>query len=153
MDRAVPAAPDPGFRADLRSTLGVLRTRPVLPLMSMAVWALPTLLPQALFVLAAPVSIFSIGYPGTERLWILKGLRGLPFTFEQALTSTGWYISRFFRLGLLVAPLPMAGVILGWAAGRSVTSIIIGAGVASLLLDFGLTFVTPALAFSTKRAG
>jgi hypothetical protein len=151
MDRVDHPVPDPGFRADLGSAFRVLRARPLLPLMSVAVWALPTLVPPALFFLALPVSIFSIGYPGTERLWILKGFRGLPFTFEEALSRTGWYIGRFFRLGLLLIPIGVAGVVLGWVVDRSFTGVIVGAAVASLLLDFGLTFVTPALALSTKR--
>src|SRR5437870_3214623 len=119
MEPVANLVPDPGCLADLRATLRVLRTQPLLPVMSVAVCGLPPAIPQLLAVLALPLGIFSIGWPGTERLWVLRGFRGVGLTFEPALSTTGRYIGRFFRLGVLVAPLPIAGVIAGGLGTRT----------------------------------
>jgi hypothetical protein len=104
-----------------------------------------------LFVLGLPVSIFSIGYPGTERVWIMRGLRGQPFSMSEALGLTWSFFGRFFLLELLIVPFVGAGAGLGWLIGRSLFGAYFGIVTATVLADFGLTFVTPALAFSTRR--
>ncbi|TML01994.1 MAG: hypothetical protein E6G40_01555, partial [Actinobacteria bacterium] len=143
---------DPGFLADVRSTVHVLVERPLLPLVSLIVWTVPVLLPPALGLVAAPIWVFAVGYPGTERLWLLRGLRRQPFTFDQAFRRTWGYFGRFFRLELFIATPVAVGAGVGWLVSRTFLGLYLGLTAVAILLDFALTFVTPALAFSTRRA-
>lgn len=64
---------------------------------------------------------------------------------------TWGFIWRFLRLALLTAPVTLAGAGVGWLIGRTLFAAYLGLIVAAVLLDFLLTFVTTALAFSTRR--
>jgi hypothetical protein len=145
-------AHDPGFLADVRSAFRVLIERPLLPFVSVVLWGVPVLLPPALSFIAFPIQIFDIGYPGTERLWLLRGMRGQPFTLDQAIHRNWSYIGRFVRTGLLLAPVFAVMLLLVWLVYRSFFGFYLGLTVLALLFDFALTFVTPALAFTTRRA-
>ena len=142
---------DPGFLADVRSSLRVLIAQPALPLLSMAVWGLPALLPPALAVVGLPISVFAIGYPGTERVWVLRGLRGQSFSVSEAIGLTWGFFWRFLLLSLVIAPVVLIGAGIGWLIGRTLFAGYVGGLAAGVLLDFALTFVTTALAFSTRR--
>jgi hypothetical protein len=143
--------PDLGFLADLRTSARVLRDRPLLPLLSVAIWTIPALIPPAFTPVTLPVSLFAIGYPGTERLWFLRGLRGEDLTWSDVWHHTLHYFVRFLLLGLIIVPGGIVGAVAGGLIGWSLVGAFVGLVVASLLLDFGLTFVTPSLALMTAR--
>ena len=122
-----------------------------MPIMSAIVLSGPAFLPRALGPLAFFLQIFAVGYPGTERLWILRAMRGQPFTLSDAFGRTWSYWTRFLLLGLIISPVAAVGAGIGWLIDRHLIGAYLGVLVAGLLLDFGMTFVTPALAFSTRR--
>jgi hypothetical protein len=142
--------PDPGFLTDVRSAFRVLVDRPLLPLLSLALSAL-ILIPQSLTFLALPFTFFAIGFPGTQRLWLLRGLRGDSFTFSQAFNRNWSYFGRFFRLSFALFLPVGVGAGVGWLLSRSFLGLLLGGLAVGILLDFALTFVTPALAFSTRK--
>jgi hypothetical protein len=143
---------DPGFLEDVRSAFRVAVERPLLPLTSILLLSLPLYLPPTLQLIAGPLWVFAIGYPGTQRIWLLRALRGQPFTFDQAFARNWSYFGRFIRLELLLIPPVAIGAGLGWLVDRSIVGLFVGAFGVSILLDFALTFVTPALAFTTGSA-
>jgi hypothetical protein len=113
----------------------------------------------ASIVLGLVVELFYIGFSGTQRIWYLRRLRGETFEQREVWSLTRSYFGRFVRLGLLCSiPLMTATII--WLAvqrptvshGKATTiptAVFVAVGV---LMDIGLTFVVPALAFSTDSA-
>jgi hypothetical protein len=162
------AGPHAGFLGDLRAAIGVWGRSPGLPIWSVVVLAGPVIILGAitraecpgltpgcgmLWTLAAttvllPVLLFSIGWPGTERAWYLWGFQGNRMTPGTAWTLTWGYFGRFLRLGLVLMPLFIAPFVLMTIDRRWEVGLV----VVTVLLDFGLTFVTPALAYSTGSA-
>ena len=158
------------FFADLGASLGVIVRQPALPILSAILLAGSILvldlaesglgcLEEAggtchawslalYFVVGLPLAIYSIGWYGTERIWFLRAFRGHAFPAAEALRLTPRFIGPFFRLGLL-ALLVLAPIFLWATAIDDPAWILIPTFVVS---DFLLTFVTPALAYSTRRA-
>lgn len=148
------------FAADLGKSLRAWRTAPALPLISVAL-SQALLVPDELFWIGFPVAMFGIGWLGTERIWYLRIFNGKDITRQELWRLTWAFFWRFLRLGLLmgVAFLPVIALALRHGISdpdrlqRAMSSIeVIALGtVLGLVVDFGLTFVTPALAFSTRR--
>src|SRR5439155_25886579 len=70
----------------------------------------------------------------------------------QALRRTWGNIGRFLSHEHFIAT-PVAVVAgVGWLVSRTFLGLYLGLTAVAILLDFALTFVTPALAFSTRRA-
>jgi hypothetical protein len=145
-------AADPGFIADVRSAVQLMVSRPWLSVTSLLILSAPLLVPDAFNTLVAPVWFFAVGFPGTQRLWILRAFRGQPFTFDHAFKATWGYFGRFIRTQLLVTPVVAVGAGVGWLLESDIVGAFVGASVAAILIDFAITFVTPALAFTTKSA-
>lgn len=160
-----------GFLEDLARALQVWRQQPALPLLTTLFAAVTVLVstdavPGGLTFLAAVVAFLFFGYVGAERLWYLRAFTGRRLSLRGALRVSLSYWGRFVRLGLLVLvvsiPLYAPAVPALSDAGRAAdgggeapglplwASVYIG--VVSLVIDFALTFVTPALVFSTERA-
>lgn len=126
--------------------------------------------------LLLPVAAFMVGYVGAERLWYLRLFRDREMTLAEVWSSSWRFFGRYLVLSLLafliflplVVPLVMEAVeIAGELAEESrrtgepsdpeafeksfytPTFLLLSFGL-SLLIDFLLTFTTPALAFSTK---
>ena len=164
--------------SDLRGALAIWRRTPVLPTIA-ALLAVVTFLPQlavpkpagcgigtnppctsgsqALFALLSllivPASLYYTGFVGAERWWYAHVSRG-----EVPAASTLWrmswlYFGRFFRLGLLMV-LITSPLVLPFALSvvHNLTRLSLAFLVWSVALDIALTFVTPALAFSTYSA-
>ena len=159
------------FEGDLRRALRVWREQPALPLLTTA-FAIVTALAASEFVgpavtgLAGVLGLVFLGYVGAERLWYLRAFTGRQLGPGAAVHASFGYWGRFVRLGLLLLlvsiPLyaPVTAVLLDvgqearasggepdlplWAA--------LYVGLVSLVIDFALTFVTPALVFNTRRA-
>ncbi|HJP64728.1 MAG TPA: hypothetical protein VKA30_00325 [Actinomycetota bacterium] len=107
-------------------------------------------MPPAFTAVTLPISLFAIGYPGTERLWILRGFRDQEFGWGDVWRQTLHYIVRFLLLGLIIAPVALVGAGVGVAIARSLVGAFVGLIATSIVADFALTFVTPSLAFTTS---
>lgn len=97
---------------------------------------------------AVVLGIVALGFYGTQRIWYLRGFRNDRLQRGELWSLTRAFLGRFFVLGLLTslvgAPITIVAANVD-GAGRVVA--IVGW---SLVLDFSLTFVTPAVAFSTR---
>lgn len=147
------------FWGDVKKAVGTWRVVPALPLITVLV-QLPSALQKLhpLWGLAIfPLGIFYVGFVGTERLWYLRVWAGETLTPREIWRVTWGYVGRYFALALLVAVPGIVGyLVLGFllglldfdpTLGRTITMIIVG-----IATDVALTFVTPALAFSTNHA-
>lgn len=157
--RSDPPAREPGFLDDVGAAWRVWLAHPLLPLITAVLW-LPSLLPGALGVLALPFGLFLLGWNGTQRIWYLRAFRGRSIDASEGWRFTWRFFGRHLVAALAIA-LPimlvfMLPVIVGQAdrlgdARTLPASIAIAAAVATLVLDVVLTFVMPALAFTTRR--
>jgi len=158
------------FLDDLRRVLRAWRVAPLLPVLTLAVAAAQLLSGSgqpgvaALFGL---LSLLLVGWPGAERLWYLRLWTGRTLTVAEAWRATLRCFGRFFVLalvvGLAVAVLALPVIVAffraadfaadgtvsfpdgfpPWAVGYAVLLTIAGYAV--------LTFVTPALVYSSRR--
>jgi hypothetical protein len=123
---------------------------------------------QGLGVLVAVVVVVLLGWPGTQRLWFLRAASDRSMAVGEALRVTLRYFGRFFVLGLLVfavsavvfVPLVVSTVShMERGADGSVTTpnpglgYLIAGALVMLVLDVLLTFVTPALVFTSHHVG
>lgn len=156
-----------GLWADVGRSFAVWRRQPLLP-MSTALFGLTTAWGASSWPGASMVGLVLVGllgWLGSERLWYLRAYSGESLTLLAAWRASFTYWGRFVRTGLCIAPLivlltlpvvPALNEVAesgAPAADASLPSgvIIYCAGV-MLVLDFALTFVTPALVFSTTSA-
>lgn len=144
------------FIRDAGAAFAVWRRFPLLPLITLGLTALSSGFIRWLFFLALVVWILQIGWVGTERIWYLRGYRGMSLAPREALRFTRAFFGRYLGLALatiiptlvillpssilasLITDDPQVGQAITWA-------------VSILLLDVFLTFVTPALAFTTSN--
>ena len=126
--------------------------------------------------LLLPVSLLLFGYFGVERVWYLRLFRGQEMSFREIWLFSWHFVGRYLALalivGLLFLPLLVPLVIESVEGARELaeearrtgqpfdpaavedrlytpTLLILSLGL-GLLMDFVLTFTTPALAFSTR---
>jgi hypothetical protein len=150
---AAAVTPVDDFGADLRRCLAVWRAQPLLPIISMAFWTLPGLtLDDAVYFVMAIVLVLFLGWPGTEREWYRRAFTGERFPPSEIWPTSRRFWGPFVRLGLLLSPflvvvLGVMGVI-GWETPPAVVFSV----VMFFVLDVALTFVTPALTFTTPSA-
>ncbi|HWD96957.1 MAG TPA: hypothetical protein VG246_11100 [Acidimicrobiales bacterium] len=103
-----------------------------------------------------------LGFPGTQRIFYLREYKAERFSLIEVLTLTKRFTLRFFRLGLvLIIPTGVATIIAivvvhGWQSTAHNSALPLRVRIAELvvvfLIDALLTFVTPALVFSTGSA-
>lgn len=87
------------------------------------------------------------GWFGTERIWYLRTFRGERLRREEVWLFTSAYRRRYLVLGLIFALALIPGLVVALlGTGGAVVFL-----VWTFFLDAALTFVTPALAFSTHR--
>ena len=150
------------FRNDLGAALRVWKRFPALPLITVGLIGIQFLFTSTqpdfvAFLAAIFVGIYWLGWVGTERMWYLRGFRGLTITAGEAWGFTRRFVGRFLWLGVLViipyiaVLLPLA-IVFGDSVGSSPDSLgyLVALAIATLILDVVLTFVTPALVFSTE---
>lgn len=156
-----------GFLEDAQRALHVWRTRPALPAMTTALAIVAAVASSDLTgnVLAGLVGLALLGWVGSERLWYLRAYTGASLSVLTALRAAFAYWGRFFALFFLTClislPLSLPAVFALYRAGRDASdngqvdvplwSTLYLLAV-SLLIDFLLTFVTPALVFTSRRA-
>jgi hypothetical protein len=148
------------FKADLRASADAWRAAPLLPLISIGL-ASAVHIPEPWWWLALPALLFSLGWPGSERIWYLRIFRGEAMSLRELWRLTGAFVWRFVRLAL-VAAVALVPVLItelpSWLDDPENAEDVLARTPAWIAMAFGmivvyfaLTFVTPALSFSTKR--
>ena len=111
----------------------------------------------------APIMLFAAGWAGTERIWYLRAYRGKAIRLEECWKLTWAFAIRYATLGLLIylvqrgVPLlvdrstliPSIAAVLNRLMAL-VVIMIINIGLLWIVVYAALTFVTPALAYSTR---
>jgi len=143
------------FREDLSVSLGAWQVAPGLPLITLGLgllWDLPAIVGGAGVIVALAAAFVLAGWSGTQRVWYLRLFRGKTLERDEFWPMTSAFIGRFVVLGLLAA-IPLSLVIV------PVSVVLPDRGARALaylpfvfVLDFVGTFVTPALAFTTRSA-
>jgi hypothetical protein len=153
---------EPGILDDLRASVAVWGRAPMLLTIAVGIVLAESLLIRAggVGVLAyGLVLAFHAGWYGSERIWYLRAFRGLSFETAQVWRFVRAFMGRFIVLGLLVFAVLLPILVVAFAISPRVHSAPLSPWAlwllvaASVLLDFALTFVTPALAYSTRSVG
>ena len=149
---------EPSFWNDLRTAAAAWVKFPWLPVVAIA-------FPFALELFEGPAwpaglisAILYAGWLGTERICYLRFFRRRSITLRELWRMTRSFAPRYAFLGavgaLLIAP---ASIVLAATtpAGRSVDidGFLLYAGVVGFVFGVTCTFITPALAFTTRRVG
>jgi hypothetical protein len=143
-----------GFRDDLGAALRAWQHAPGLPLLTIALFAAQlangyAVRQSAWFVVVAIIlGLFSAGFVGTQRIWYLRAFRNDRLETNELGPLTWAFLGRFVCLGLLTG-IPFLFISLVLLAAAPSASLIVSIAW-TLMLDFALTFVTPALAFTTR---
>jgi hypothetical protein len=142
------------FGADLRQALFVWSRQPLLPITSVLFWTAPVTGygNDAMTIAVGVVAFLAVGWPGTEREWYRRAFAGAGLRLSEIVPTTWRYFGPFLRLGLLGSPLVILFIVLSlWSESSPVV-----AGAVTLaivfVIDVALTFVTPALTFTTSSA-
>lgn len=140
---------DPGFLTDLRSAVRVWRAHPYLPLVAMVLWALARV---RFFPVQLVLALAWVSWPGVVRIWYLRAFSDKDLRPTELIGLWRAFFWRYVRLGLvLVVPAFILAVVVQLDAHPDrFTVIFVGW---TFVADFALTFVTPALAYSTGRVG
>ncbi len=148
------------FRDDLGASLRAWTVAPQLPFTSVAIF-LVFMVPDSWFWFFLPVVLFAVGWVGTERIWYLRIFRDQSIVPSELWRLTWAFFWRYALLGLVAVIVwsPAFGLALFRASEGSAgadeawerTDVIVVVTIVTLVLDVTLTFVTPALAFTTRR--
>ncbi|MBK5308003.1 MAG: hypothetical protein JJD92_15060 [Frankiaceae bacterium] len=155
-----------GFVDDVRAALGVWRRFPALPLLTtlFAVIAAAASSTWAGAPLAGLIAVFFLAWVGSERLWYLRAFTGRTLSPGAAVRASFAYWGRFFCLflwvGVLTIPLWVPAMVYGGYFDKDVIEgdgdialwAIVYLAVGTLITDFLLTFVTPAIVYNSRRA-
>jgi hypothetical protein len=148
------------FKSDLWASLRAWRTAPLMPIISVALF-MPSYIPEPWWWLGLPALLFAVGWFGSERMWYLRIYRNEAIAPQELWRITWAFFWRFLRLGILAA-IVWSPVIILWYRNTSndrnnadeafsTPAVFVTSAVLTVVVDFGLTFVTPALTYSTKR--
>lgn len=149
------------FLSDVGKTFGVWRRFPVLPVISLGLYLLPVLLRGWIALAALPIAVLAIGWYGTERMFYLRGFRDKGLEAREAFRFTRAFVGRYFWLGI-ISMVPLVPVYIAVAAiwdvpfgaqGGTEWAAVAANMIALIVWDVALTFVTPALAYSTPEVG
>ncbi len=147
------ALTEPSFGSDLRRAAATWRRLPWLPAVSVGL-AAATHLPDEFWVLSLVVIALNVGWLGTERICYLRAFGGKPIGPTELWRLTRAFIMRYAILGVVVALPFIPFVILAFShilSDGARRGFLVGLYVLSAVVDVVLTFVTPALAFSTRK--
>jgi hypothetical protein len=94
------------------------------------------------------VSVFEIGFAGTQRVWFVRASQGQRMNRSEVWRATWSFFGRYFALVLFSFPVVILLLALSLHhVGRYRIMLYLGI----FLIEVLATFVTPALAFSTRR--
>jgi hypothetical protein len=155
-----------GFVADVSSAVRALMRQPMVALVPIVLWTFQTF-PYVktsqgrqhqslwLFITSIAMIFFMCGWAGAERIFFLRQFRGKPITLRQLFGLVKPFMGRFIVLGLFVglALIPWS-IFLTIAFGGTPKVGTIKYQVCTMsfavAVDFALTFVPAALAFTTR---
>jgi hypothetical protein len=143
--------------------------QPSVAVVSVALWSLPSVLTiqsrfathfKAGFVAVCLfVCLFGLGWDGVERTFFLHQREGKRVSFSELLESVPRFVGRFLRLGLLVGIVTFPAMLVAIHLAHRFSTEASRAAAQRLALvpiivalDFVLTFVPPALVFTTRSA-
>jgi hypothetical protein len=138
---------------DLQVSLRAWRRDPLLPVVSLVVLYGIGILPAGGTggLIGAILGLLGLGWQGTERLWYRQIFDGTGISVAELWSATWRYFPRYLLLSLLVVlmllPLGAGAQLLGSAASTVRLVFAVVAAVAAVFL----TFVLPALAFTSRR--
>lgn len=147
------------FWGDLKRAVGAWRVVPALPLMTVAL-QLPFALQKLHPAWGIPMlflALFYVGFVGTERIWYQRIWNNDKLTAQQVWLSAWSYFGRYLGLMLLLMiPYLVLTFVLGIALGAlwnmdPSLARTVNLAVLAIVWDVTMTFMTPALAFSTSR--
>ncbi len=147
-------ASDPGFLSDAVRSIAVLRRAPLLFVLTISIQILETLMWSVPFVGLA-IFLTLAGWPGVQRSWYMRAFHGVPIRIGEIPRLLRAFFGRFVALGLLVGiPITIVVLALGAATYRDPDGprILITLTLVGTAMDLLLTFVTPALTFTTAHA-
>lgn len=142
------------FGPDLVAAIRLWRRHPFLPALSLLVWAAPALIPREApwGVLALVFAILLVGYPGTERIWYQRAFEGQAVSPREVWRSLWRFFWPFLRLAILVMLLMfIVSFPLELTRRGDERAFLVLLALFFLLTDVALTFVVPALTFTTRR--
>ncbi len=155
------------FVADISFAAGALLSKPAVIILPVVLWSLPIVasaVPIAALregsgvhvLLGFGTFLLWLGWAGAERIFFLRRLQKQPITVRQLLELGPSFFGRFFALFLLsgIASLFFLVPLLGVCAPTKIHPLRFHLGLALLVtaVDFALTFVPSALAFTTRSA-
>jgi hypothetical protein len=142
------------FREDLAVSLGAWEKAPALPAITVLLgvaFDIPRVVGPGGALISLPVGLLLVGWLGTQRIWYLRLFRGRQLERQELWPFTFAFLGRYLALGFLAGILfafvaiPLSVAVNGQVArGLAVLPFV-------FVGDFVFTFVTPALAFSTRR--
>ena len=143
------------FAEDIAVSLGAWAYAPGLPVITIVLgivaFGLPDLLGPGGLLVSLPAELLLLGWAGTQRIWYLRLLRGRQLERQELWPFTWAFLGRYVALGFLAGfVFAVVAVPLSVAVNGPVARTIVGLPVV-FVGDFVLTFVTPALAFSTRQ--
>jgi hypothetical protein len=147
---------EPSFRDDLRTSAAAWGRFPWLPAASISLTLAGILSNGPAWPAGLLSLIFYAGWLGTERISYLRAFRKRPVTRSELWRLTRAFAPRYAVLSCAIAPLIVPGIIVlavtRPAHGPADTGgFRLYANVVGLLIGIAFTFVTPALAFTTRR--
>ena len=152
---------EPSFASDLRLALAAWRRFLWLPAVFVGLAAIGQLPEEPAFLLALGLAslLVTVGWVGTERICYLRAFRGKQIRVRDLWRPTRAFLGRYLVLGMVLA-IPVIPLVIGVTIADVLTEFprerLLGAYLVALYIvvafvDLALTFVTPALAFSTRR--
>ena len=155
-----------GFVADVLSAARALVGQPTVALVPVVLWWLPILMFSQvsgnarinswLAVVLLAQMLFLCGWAGAERIFFLRQFEGTPIPLRHLFALVEAFAGRFIALGLLVGTAGISLVVVlailfgGGSVKAHPTQIRVAMTVFVVIMDFALTFVPAALAFTTK---
>jgi hypothetical protein len=152
-----------GFGADLAYAARALISQPSVPLVSLAVWLLVCGdSPSAVRSVVRIASMFFLaGWLGVERVFFQRHLQGRPVPLPHLLRLVKPFLGRFLMLGFWFGITSLAvffslarvtGMDFNDSGAPMPLSLQVGMAAIAVANDFALTFVPPALAYTTRSA-
>jgi hypothetical protein len=139
------------FFADIARSIRVWRSSPGLPLLTLVILGAWSLVPATGWfgLLGLFLTLLAAGWAGTQRIWYLRAFRGKRMTRSDVVDYTLIFTWRFLKLGVLTG-LALLPAILAFSFAETTLRFLALVAV-SLAIDALLTFVTPALSYSTRK--
>ena len=150
------------FVDDLRKSAAAMKRAPALPLTFLAIlcfYNIPFAFKTSVLVLVTlGAAVAQAGFSGTLRVWFLRMFSGESSLRPVAIVRlSGLFTGRFLRLGVLAGVLAAIALAIGHGVAHQhstatfePTPVRVAILTFLLVSDIVLTFVTPALAFSTS---